>query len=152
MAFVFVRQICVRAMMNCGNPKDHDNPPKGKLRNPKDHDNPHLQDSVRNVYRQYSKATMGGCNGSTTGHDGGLAPIWMFRVLQFLGVFGETVVDLGASNGRVLTSALACGADKVFGHELPKNKACKFMFDAVLKRMDLTSGKADRSYYWRRAS
>lgn len=120
--------------------------------NPTAHDNPHLQDSVRNIYRQYSKATMGGCNGRTTGHDGSLAPIWMFRVLQFLGVFGETVVDLGASDGRVLASALACGADKAFGHELPENKACKFVFDAVLKRMDSTSGKDDRSYYSRRAS
>ncbi len=94
---------------------------------------------------------MGGCNGRSKRHDGSLAPIRMFRVLQFLSVFGETVVDLGASDGRVLASALACGAEKVFGHELPENKACKFVFHAVLKRMDSTSGKGDPSYYSRTA-
>jgi hypothetical protein len=123
-----------------GNPKDSNNDA-----------NPHMKARVVKVYRHYRTVTMGGCNGRSTGHDGSLAPIWMFRVLQFLGVFGETVVDLGASDGRVLASALACGADKVFGHELPENKACKLVFDAVLKRMDSTSGKADPSYYSRRA-
>jgi hypothetical protein len=123
-----------------GNPKDSDN-----------HDNPDMKARVQKVYRHFRTATMGGCNGRSTGHDGSLSPVWMFRVLEVLGVFGETVVDLGASDGRVLASALACGADKVFGHELPENKACKFVFDAVLKRMDSTSGKADPSYYSRRA-
>jgi hypothetical protein len=105
-----------------GNPKDSYNDV-----------NPHMKARVLKVYRHFRTATMGGCNGRSTGHDGSLAPIWMFRVLQFLGVFGETVVDLGASDGRVLASALACGTDKVFGHEHPENKACKFVFDAVLK-------------------
>jgi hypothetical protein len=123
-----------------GKPKDSDN-----------HDNPHMKARVQKVYRHFRTATMGGCNGRSNGHDGSLSPIWMFRVLQFLGVFGETVVDLGASDGRVLASALACGAEKAFGHEHPENKACKFVFDAVLKRMDSTSGKADPSYYTRRA-
>jgi hypothetical protein len=95
------------------NPKDSDN-----------HDNPHMKARVQKVYRHFRTATMGGCNGRSTGHDGSLSPIWMFRVLQFLGVFGETVVDLGASDGRVLSSALACGADKVFGHELPASASC----------------------------
>ena len=75
----------------------------------------------------------------------------MYRVLQLLDIVGRTVVDLGAGDGRVLASALACCADKVFGHELPENKACKFVFDAVLKRMDATSGNADPSFYSRRA-
>ena len=77
-----------------GKPKDSDN-----------HDNPHMKARVQKVYRHFRTATMGGCNGSSNGLDGSLSPIWMFRVLQFLGVFGETVVDLGASDGRVLASA-----------------------------------------------
>ena len=106
---------------------------------------------VRRAYREFNKATLGGCSGRFAGHDGSLAPIWLFRVLQFMGIIGNTVVDLGAGDGRVLASALACGADKVFGHELPENKACKYVFDAVLKRMDATSGNADPYFYSRRA-
>ena len=40
------------------------------------------------------------------------------------------------------STVTACGADKVFGHDLPENKACKFVLDAVLKMMDATGGKA----------
>ena len=92
-----------RAMRNLGGDR-------GGGGNPKDSNNdanPHMKARVVKVYRHYRTVTMGGCNGRSTGHDGSLAPIWMFRVLQFLGVFGETVVDLGASDGRVLASALA---------------------------------------------
>ena len=93
------------------NPKDSDN-----------HDNPHMKARVQKVYRHFRTATMGGCNGRSTGHDGSLSPIWMFRVLEVLGVFGETVVYLGASDGRVLASALACGADKALDTSFPKIK------------------------------
>ena len=51
----------------------------------------------------------------------------------------------------MLASALACGAEAVFGHELPENKACKFVMDAVLKTMDATSGSPDPSFYSGRA-
>ena len=54
---------------------------------------------VFKVYRHFRTATMGGCNGRCKGHDGSLAPIWMFRVLQFLSVFGETVSILAQATG-----------------------------------------------------
>ena len=106
---------------------------------------------VRQVYRIYKTVTMGGCDGRSAGHDGSLAPKWIFRVLQCLGFVRQRLVDLGAGNGRVLASALACDAEAVFGHELPENKACKFVMDAVLKTMDATSGSPDPSFYSRRA-
>ena len=50
---------------------------------------------------------------------------------------------------RVLVSELACGADKAFGYELPKNKACKYVLDAVLKKMDVSSGNLySRRAHW----
>lgn len=101
------------------------------------------------VYRTYKKATLGGCNGRCAGHDGSLSPIWLFRVLQCLGIMRQIVVDLGAGDGRVLVSALACGADQAFGYELPKNKACKYVLDAVLKKMDVSSGNLySRRAHW----
>ena len=109
---------------------------------------------VRKVYPIYKTVAMGGCDGRSAGHDGSLAPIWIFRVLQCLGFVGQRLVDLGAGNGRVLASALACGAEAVFGHELPENKACKFVMDDVLKTMDAshaTSGSPDPSFYSGRA-
>ena len=66
--------------------------------------------------------------------------------------------NYGTNSGRsrrwrwacaVLVSALACGADKSFGYELPKNKACKYVLDAVLKKMDVSSGNLySRRAHW----
>jgi hypothetical protein len=44
-------------------------------------------------------------------------------------------VDLGAGEGRVLTSAIRCGANSVVGYERPANSAHKYVFDAVLRRI-----------------
>jgi hypothetical protein len=38
------------------------------------------------------------------------------------------------------------GIDKGW-HELPENKACKFVMDAVLKTMKATSGSLDPSFF-----
>ena len=41
-----------------------------------------------------------------------------------------------------------CGTDKAFGYELPF-KACKYVLDAVLKKMDLSSGNLySRRAHW----
>ena len=41
-----------------------------------------------------------------------------------------------------------CGTDKAFGYELPF-KACKYVLDAVLKKMDVSSGNLySRRAHW----
>ena len=44
-------------------------------------------------------------------------------------------MDLGAGEGRVLASAMKCGAKSVIGYELPANSAHKYVYDAVLRRI-----------------
>ena len=44
-------------------------------------------------------------------------------------------MDLGAGEGRVLASAMKCGAKSVVGYELPANSAHKYVYDAVLRRI-----------------
>ena len=90
--------------------------------------------SLNTVYGHFKKAS-GGCDGGVEGHNGSMNPICLFLILQHLDVYGRRLVDLGAGEGRVLASALACGAEGVYGHELPANRAHKFVFDAVLVRM-----------------
>ncbi len=48
-------------------------------------------------------------------------------------------MDLGAGEGRVLTSAIRCGANSVVGYELTANSAHKYVFDAVLRRIFVVS-------------
>ena len=78
--------------------------------------------SLNTVYGHFKKAS-GGCDGGVEGHNGSLNPICLFLILQHLDVYGRRLVDLGAGEGRVLASALACGAEGVYGHELPANRA-----------------------------
>jgi hypothetical protein len=65
-------------------------------------------------------------------------------------VRGSAVVDFGASEGRALLAAIAGGATKGDGYELPDNKAHKFVFDAVCKELHsenavLSSGRINYS-------
>ena len=52
-----------------------------------------------------------------------------------MGLRGKNLVDLGAGEGRVLASAMKCGANSVVGYELPANSAHKYVYDAVLHRI-----------------
>ena len=45
------------------------------------------------------------------------------------------VVDFGAGDGRMLLAAIAAGASKAIGYELPGNASRKYLFDAVQKRL-----------------
>ena len=102
------------------------------------------------IYGYFKKAS-GGCDGGVVGHNGSMNPVSLFLILQLLGVYGRRLVDLGASEGRVLASALACGAEAVYGHELPANRAHKFVFDAVLERMAKAMGSTATSIFSRNA-
>lgn len=95
---------------------------------------------------------MGGCDGRCAGLNGSISPRSLSAVFLILGIEGQRLVDLGAGEGRVLAAALACGADRVFGYELPENGACKYVLDAVLNRMDASSNNPETSYFSNRAS
>jgi hypothetical protein len=74
----------------------------------------------------------------------------MVRIIRAMKVRGSAVVDFGASEGRALLAAIAGGATKGDGYELPDNKAHKFVFDAVCKELHsenavLSSGRINYS-------
>ena len=112
-------------------------------------ENPEL--AIRDVYAQFKRSSMGGCDGRSCGCNGSLAPIWLSRVFEMLGIFGQRLVDLGAGEGRVLVAALVCGAHNVLGYELPENQGSKYLFDSVLKTMDCINDNPDPSFYTKRA-
>ena len=60
-----------------------------------------------------------------------------WRRYSHFSIYTENIhfVDLGAGEGRVLVSAVACGAGSAIGYELIQNKAHKYVFDAVLSRV-----------------
>ena len=105
---------------------------------------------IRSVFGHFRKAS-GGCDGGVVGHNGSMTPFSLVLIFQFLGVCGRRLVDLGCGEGRVLASALMCGAEKVYGHELSANRAHKFVFDAVLVRMARAVGSSDTSVFSRNA-
>jgi predicted RNA methylase len=53
-------------------------------------------------------------------------------VLRALSVKGNELVDFGAGSGRVILSAVAEGASRSYGYELPENKGMRYIFDAML--------------------
>ena len=112
-------------------------------------ENPEL--AIRDVYAQFKRSSMGGCDGRSCGCNGSLAPIWLSRVFEMLGIIGQRLVDLGAGEGRVLVAALVCGAHNVLGYELPENQGSKYLFDSVLKTMDRINYNQDPSFYTKRA-
>lgn len=89
---------------------------------------------VQRVYMCFRKAA-GGADGGVVGVNGSLSVMSLFCILQIMGIKGRRLVDMGGGEGRVLISAMACGADCAFGYELPDNMAHKFVFDAALTQM-----------------
>jgi hypothetical protein len=53
-------------------------------------------------------------------------------VLRALSIKGNELVDFGAGSGRVILSAVAEGASRSYGYELPENKGMRYIFDAML--------------------
>ena len=76
-----------------------------------------------------------GAHGNTSGFHGSLTPHSMWKVFQAMDVFGRSFADLGAGNGILLSAALANGASKAHGFELPENKANRYIFEAATARM-----------------
>lgn len=84
------------------------------------------------------------CNSSVLpgleGFGGSLRPGSIRRVLDALQVEGCTFVDVGYGDGRVLLQALALGASKAVGFELPGNSGRELFVKTLAQRCGLDPG------------
>ncbi len=86
------------------------------------------------VNRLYYSRT-NGISGGVVGVDGSLNGRSTMLVLQGLHAKGRVVMDMGCGDGRFMAAALAGGARKVVGCELPDNHAQLRIFNSVLGKM-----------------
>ena len=86
--------------------------------------------TIQKIYRQFEKIS-GGADGGIAGFNRSIRPKCLAQVLRALGVKDNELVDFGAGSGRVLISAVAEGASRSYGYELPENKGMKYVFDSV---------------------
>ena len=86
--------------------------------------------TIQKIYRQFEKVS-GGADGGVAGFNGSIRPKCLAQVLRALGVKDNELVDFGAGSGRVLISAVAEGASRSYGYELPENKGMKYVFDSM---------------------
>jgi predicted RNA methylase len=62
-------------------------------------------------------------------------------------IFGSNFVDAGAGNGVVMACAIAVGAGKATGYELPENDAHRFIFAALMSRVFCRSSSLETTGY-----
>ena len=86
--------------------------------------------TIQKIYRQFEKVS-GGADGGVAGFNGSIRPKCLAQVLRALGIKDNELVDFGAGSGRVLISAVAEGASRSYGYELPENKGMKYVFDSM---------------------
>ena len=51
-------------------------------------------------------------------------------------LFGSNFVDAGAGDGKLTACAIAAGAAKAMGYELPENDAHRVIFAALMSRLE----------------
>jgi predicted RNA methylase len=88
---------------------------------------------TQSVVRMF-KAAAGGAHGNTRGFHGSLTAFSLQKILSAVDPFGKSFVDIGFGTGVVLAAALAAGASKAHGYELPGNEANRYIFQAAMKR------------------
>ena len=93
-------------------------------------------ETLKAIYR-LSKRCSGGADGGVVGTNGSIRPTCLVRMLRAMRIGGSEFLDFGAGIGLVLFAAMSGGATKAIGYELPDNKAHKFVFDAVLKKLHM---------------
>ena len=92
--------------------------------------------TVEGIYRRFKRCS-GGADGGVVGLNGSVRATCLVRMLRALKLEGSLFVDFGAGDGRVLLAAMAIGALKALGYELPDNRAHRFVFDAVVQKLVL---------------
>ena len=87
--------------------------------------------AIQKIYTRMNKLS-DGADGGVSGFNGSIRPKPLAEILRALFVKGNELVDFGAGSGRVLFSAVAAGASRAYGYELPVNEGMKCVFDAVM--------------------
>ena len=91
------------------------------------------QSASKSVVRMFQTAA-GGAHGNTRGFHGSLTACSLQKILSAVDPFGKLFVDIGFGTGVVLAAALAAGASKAHGYELPGNQANQLIFQAAMTR------------------
>jgi hypothetical protein len=74
-------------------------------------------------------------HGNVAGFYGTVTPHSLYKIFSELDVYGSIFVDFGAGTGIPMGAAMALGASRAYGFELPENKANKIIFHASVNRM-----------------
>ena len=88
------------------------------------------------VYRIF-KSSSDGIHGNTRGFHGSLTAHSIQKVFNAVDVYGRSFMDIGFGTGIVLAAALASGASKAHGFELPENQANKYIFEAAMRKISV---------------
>ena len=88
--------------------------------------------AINRIYRRTKKLS-DGAEGGVSGFNGSIRAKALAKLLMALCVEENELVDFGAGSGRVLFSAVAAGASRAYGYELPVNKGMKYVFDAAVR-------------------
>ena len=86
------------------------------------------------VYRIF-KSSSDGIHGNTRGFHGSLTAHSIQKVFNAVDVYGRSFMDIGFGTGIVLAAALASGASKAHGFELPENRANQYIFQAAMRKI-----------------
>lgn len=90
-------------------------------------------EKTKSVVRMF-KTVAGGAHGNTRGFHGTLTAGSLQKIFNAVDPFGKFFLDIGFGTGVVLAAALAAGASKAHGYELPGNQANAYIFQAAMKR------------------
>ena len=80
------------------------------------------------------KTVAGGAHGNTRGFNGSLTAGSLQKIFHAVDPSRKIFLDIGFGTGVVLAAALAAGASKAHGYELPGNQANRFIFQAAMTR------------------
>ena len=89
---------------------------------------------VKRVYT-IVRSVCDNAHGNIAGFYGTVTPHSLYKIFSELDVYGSNFVDCGAGKGIPMGAAVALGASRVYGFELPENKANKIIFEAAINRM-----------------
>ena len=92
-----------------------------------------LLQRVGTVFKQADNGVSGSSGGC--GVSGSISPKGMLDIFAATGLYGRSITDLGAGNGRVLMAAGVYGASNGWGCELGVNRGNFYIYDAALSKM-----------------
>jgi hypothetical protein len=91
-------------------------------------------EKTQRVYRIFQSSS-DGIHGNTRGFHGSLTALSVQKVFDAVDVYERSFLDIGFGTGVVLAAALASGASKAHGFELPENRANQYIFQAAMRKI-----------------